>query len=94
MSEDDKKNEDVTPEDEVVETIEAETIEAEEIEAEEVSFEALDRELDEVAAPIVKGGNGLGSLVVAALLGGVATVALVVGLGYFAPKSHFSHIIQ
>lgn len=92
MSEDDNKNEDVKPEDAAIETIEAEEVEAEqveadEVEAEDVSFEELDRELDEIAPPIVKQTNDLGTLITAALLGGVATVVLVVGLGYFALKS-------
>ncbi|MBL1419618.1 MAG: hypothetical protein COC24_003825 [Alphaproteobacteria bacterium] len=98
MSEDDKKNEDVKPEDEVVETIEVETIEAEEVEAEDVSFEELDRELDEIAPPIAKEDSGFGGLIVAALLGGVATVVLVFGLGYFTLKSDslggLSHLIN
>ncbi|PCI86446.1 MAG: hypothetical protein COB24_09785 [Hyphomicrobiales bacterium] len=85
MSEDDKKNEDVKPEDAVVETIEAEPVE--EVEAEDVLFEALDRELDEIAPSIVKENSGFGGLIVAGLLGGVATVVLVFGLGYFALKS-------
>ena len=93
MSEDDKKNENVKSEDAVVETIEVEEVEAEqveEVEADEVvdvSFEELDEKLDEMTPPIVKNGNGFGALIVAALLGGAATVALVFGLGYFALKS-------
>ena len=100
MSEDDKKNIDEKPEDEVVETIDAEDIDVEDIEAEEVeaeqveieeveqtSMEDLDPKLDEIAPAVIKSGNGIGTLIVAALLGGVATVALVVGLGYYAIKS-------
>ena len=69
------------------ETIDVEEIEADEVEIEQASFEQLDQKLEEIAPPIVKNSSGFGSLIVAALLGGVATVALVAGLGYYALKS-------
>lgn len=90
MSEDDKK----TPEDEAVKNQVIETVDAiEEIEedveaAVEENIVELDEKLEDVNPIVAKSGAGFGSLLVAALLGGVATVALIGGLGYYAVSSN------
>lgn len=88
MSEDDKKNkDDIIGEETVVEETadEIETVEAEIID-DVVDDEAVDavEQAADIIEPVASQNRGFGSLVIAALLGGVATVALVVGLGYYA----------
>lgn len=92
MSEDDKKpdQEDVNAEENISEE-----------DVQDAVLDALDHveevkaqtggefeDLDAIAPPIVKSGAGFGSLLVAALLGGVATVVLIGGVGYYAMSSN------
>lgn len=51
-------------------------------------FEDLDAKLDAVAPPVIVRKSSFGSLIVAALLGGVATVALIGGVGYYLVMSN------
>lgn len=96
MSEDDKKpeQEDVNAEENISEEeVQDAVLDAldhvEEVKAQTGGeFEDLDAKLDAIAAPIVKTGAGFGSLLVAALLGGVATVVLIGGIGYYAMSSN------
>ncbi|MCJ8323920.1 MAG: hypothetical protein HRU29_12225 [Rhizobiales bacterium] len=94
MSDDKKlndKNSNISDDVETIEVIEVEEVvvgaDAQESADEQESIEALDAQLDDLLPPIVSKSNPLGSLIIAAVFGGIASIAILFGLGYYLVTS-------
>lgn len=71
---------------EIIETIEAEEVVLDaddEKPASEPSIEAIDAELDNLLPPVLVKSNSIGSLIVAAVLGGLISLIILFGIGYY-----------